>query len=174
MRTTKNGESVWLRSGAVALLCAGKRLLGAVALVRVGRALLFSLTLSVFARSQRLTRLHHDSSEKLIRTALHAYVTHLLNSTFAGVRRRRLPPSWTHRPRRAREPSLLAALRKRGQRPPRKMCPFPARRLAPVGITCSRSLQVCLTWRKKVSGNSICHDHATLVVLTKVGCIDND
>ena len=102
-------------------------------------------------------RVHHGSSVKLICTALHANVTHLLKSTFAGVRRRRPPSSWTHassqRPRRAREPSLLAALRrKRGQRPPRKMCPFSGRRLASVGIACSRSLQVCLRWREKCLG----------------------
>ena len=63
----------------VALWCADKRLFSAVALVRVGRALLFSFPLSVDACSQRLIRLHHGSSEKIIRTVLHAYVVHLLN-----------------------------------------------------------------------------------------------
>ena len=46
LRFTKNGESVWSLSAAVAPSRADKRLLGGVAPVRVGRARLFSLLLS--------------------------------------------------------------------------------------------------------------------------------
>ena len=73
---------VILSSSCLALVvfwCADKRLFSAVVLVRVGRALLCSFPASVRARSQRLIRLHHGSSEKFIRTVLHAYVAHLLN-----------------------------------------------------------------------------------------------